>query len=129
MKDIDLILGPRVPKELLEKERKRFIKPTIFFILAAVLLLSSIFLPYWKLTLYAPQYPGGLYISTYINHVDGDVNEIDELNHYIGMRSMKDAAPLERSLSIIIIIAIAMLVIGAIYVHSPIAAFLAFPAI
>ncbi len=129
MKDIDMLLGPRIPKELLIKERKRFLKPAIFFGLAAILLLSSIFTPYWKLTLFAPQYPGGLYIQTYINHVDGDVQEIDQLNHYIGMRSMQDAAPLERSLSIIIIIAIVLLVIGSIYVHSPVAAFLAFPAI
>ncbi len=123
MKDLDLIVGPRVPEDLLKKERKRYLLPTILLGSAGLLLLISIFLPYWKLTLHAPQYPGGLSIKVYVNRVTGDVHEIDELNHYIGMRSMEDAAALERTLSIILIGVIVLLTIGAIYIHSP-----AFPA-
>ncbi|RMF59656.1 MAG: cytochrome C [Calditrichaeota bacterium] len=129
MKDLELIIGPRVPQELIKKERKRFMLPTIFLGGAGLLLLISIFFPYWTLTLHAPQYPKGLHIHTYINRVEGDVGEIDELNHYIGMRSMKDAAQLERSLSIIIILGIALLAIGAIYIHSPVALFFSIPAL
>ncbi|NIV03876.1 MAG: cytochrome C [Calditrichae bacterium] len=128
MKDLDLIVGPRVPQELLKRERKRFLLPTVFLGLAGLLLLVSIFFPYWRMTLHAPQYPGGLQIQLYVNHVTGDVEEIDGLNHYIGMRSMKDAAPLERSLSIVMIAVIVLLAIGAIYIHSPIALFFSFPA-
>lgn len=128
MKEMDLIVGPRIPVELLQKERKRFLMPNLLLGAAAVFLIISIFLPYWKMTLHAPQYPGGLHIQLYVNHVTGDVDEIDGLNHYIGMRSMKDAAPLERSLSIIIILGIVLLVLSAIYIHSPVAAFFSFPA-
>lgn len=85
MKDLNLIFGPRVPKELLIRERKRFILPTLMLGGAALLLLISIFLPYWQLTLLAPQYPEGLKMQAYVNHISGDVDEIDELNHYIGM--------------------------------------------
>lgn len=129
MKDLELILGPRIPKELLVKERKRFLMPTLLIGAAAFLLLISIFVPYWKLTLLAPQYPGGLKMETYVNRVAGDVDEIDELNHYIGMRSLKEAAELERSLSIIMIFALALLVVGSIYTHSPFALILTIPAI
>ena len=95
MKDWELIFGPRIPKGLLIKERKRFLLPTVILGAAAFLLLTSIFLPYWKLTLMAPQYPEGLKMEAYVNHISGDVDEIDGLNHYIGMRSLKEAAELE----------------------------------
>ncbi len=129
MKENELILGPRIPKELWKKERMRFLIPTILFIVAAFTLLISIFLPYWELTLLAPQYPGGLKASLYINKVSGDVQEIDILNHYIGMKPLGEAASLERSLSIFMIVGLFLLIIGAVYVHSPIALFLSIPAI
>jgi hypothetical protein len=129
MKENELILGPRIPKELWQKERKRFLIPTILMVTAAVLLLISIFLPYWKLTLFAPQYPGGLKAELYVNRVAGDIQELDILNHYIGMKSMKEAAPLERSLSIFLVAGVILLVVAAIYIHSPIALFLTIPAI
>lgn len=128
MKELEMVVGPRIPQDLLKQERKRFLLPTIFLGGAALLLLISVFLPYWSLTLHAPQYPGGLEVKLYVNHVTGDVDEIDGLNHYIGMRSLKEAAPLERTLSVIIIIGIALLSIAAIYIHSPVAAFFSFPA-
>ncbi|HXF82369.1 MAG TPA: cytochrome C [bacterium] len=67
---------------------------------AAALLGLSLGLPYWHLTLYAPQYPGGLRASVYLTHVGGDAAEIDILNHYIGMKSLSLAAPLERKLAV-----------------------------
>jgi hypothetical protein len=129
MKDWNLIFGPRIPKGLLVEEKKRFALPTLILGFAAILLLISIFLPYWELTLLAPQYPQGLKMEAYVNHVSGDVDEIDGLNHYIGMRSLKEAAELERSLSLIMISALILLVVGSIYTHSPFALFLTIPAI
>ena len=128
MKELEMVVGPRVPRDLLKQERKRFLLPTAFLGGAVLLLLISIFLPYWSLTLHAPQYPGGLKIQLYVNHVTGDVHEIDGLNHYIGMRSMEDAAAIERTLSIIMIVGIGLLAVAAIYVHSPMAVFFSFPA-
>jgi hypothetical protein len=129
MKENELILGPRVPKELWEKEKRRFMIPTIIMLAAAIILFISIFLPYWKLTLFAPQYPGGLKAQMYVNRLTGDIQEIDGLNHYIGMKPLGEAAVLERTLSVYIIIGLALLIIGTIYVHSPLALFLAIPAI
>ena len=128
MKELEMVVGPRVPQELLKQERKRFLLPTILLGGAVLLLLISIFLPYWSLTLQAPQYPGGLVINLYVNHVTGDIHEIDGLNHYIGMRSMEDAATIERTLSIFMIIGIGLLAVAAIYIHSPVAVFFSLPA-
>lgn len=129
MKEKDIILGPRIPVEEWKKQKKRFLIPTVLMLVAAALLLVSIFLPYWKLTLYAPQYPGGLKAVLYVNRSEGDVQEIDLLNHYIGMKHLDEAAPLERSLSIFMIAGLVLLCAAAIYVHSPIALFLTIPAI
>lgn len=124
-----LLLGPPIPSEILYREPKRFLIPTILLILAAALLLVSLFLPYWKLTLLAPQYPKGLRAQVYVNHLEGDVQEIDGLNHYIGMRPLGEAAPLERSLSVVMIVVLILLVITAVAVRSPWAAILSLPAI
>lgn len=129
MKENELFLGPRVPKELWDKEKKRFLIPTVIMLAAAIILFVSIFLPYWKITLFAPQYPGGLEASMYVNRLTGDIDEIDGLNHYIGMKPLGEAAVLERTLSVFIIIGLALLIIGTIFVHSPFALFLAIPAI
>ena len=129
MKENELIFGPRIPRELWEKERKRFLIPTIVLSAAAVLLFISIFFPYWKITLFAPQYPQGLAAIMSVNRLTGDVQEIDGLNHYIGMKPLGEAALLERTLSVFIIIGIALLIAGAAYVHSPFALFLCLPAV
>lgn len=129
MKENELIFGPRIPNELWKKERKRFLIPSIILVAAAVILFISIFFPYWKITLFAPQYPQGLEASMYVNRLSGDVDEIDGLNHYIGMKPLGEAAVLERTLSIFIVIGIALLIAGAVYVHSPVALFLCIPAV
>jgi len=126
---LDQVLGPRVDPELLAERRMRFLLPTLTLGLAGLLLVVSIFLPYWQMTLLAPQYPGGLRVEAYLNHLQGDVREIDGLNHYIGMRPLGEAAQLERSLSIAAVAVIALLVVAAIYIHNRWAALLALPAL
>ncbi len=81
-------------------DKRHYRIPNYLFVAAALLLLVSIFLPYWKMTLLAPQYPGGLHVMAYVNELTGDVAEIDGLNHYIGMRPLDEAAKLERSVSV-----------------------------
>src|SRR3990172_12431548 len=83
------VLGPRVPAQELQAHRGRYLIPTLLFIAAAALLVISVFLPYWQLTLHAPQYPQGLHVQSYLNRLDGDVKEINGLNHYIGMRPLR----------------------------------------
>ncbi|MBL8156669.1 MAG: cytochrome C [Anaerolineae bacterium] len=102
---------------------RRWLKwlPSLFFIVAAVLLLVSISQPYWGLVLQAPQYPGGLRLRVFVNNMTGDedpkldeVREIDGLNHYIGMKSLYEAAKFERSIAIpAVILMVALLVVAA----------------
>jgi copper chaperone NosL len=126
---IDRIVGPRAPADEVEARRVRYLLPTLFLVGAAVLIIVSIFLPYWSLVLHAPQYPQGLVVHAYLDRLEGDVQEIDGLNHYIGMRPLGEAAQLEKSISIFAIVALALLVLAAIFIHSPWSALLALPAI
>jgi hypothetical protein len=96
---------------------------------ARVLLIVSIFLPYWHMELEAPQYPNGLFLTAYVNHLTEDVKEIDSLNHYIGMRPLGEAASFERAASIWAVVAMFLLVEGAALIHSRWAVLLAIPAV
>lgn len=70
-----------------------------WFVLAAVALLATGFvLPLWRVDLVAPQYPEGLGMLIRVNGVEGlkenDLNSINGLNHYIGMKAIEpDAIP------------------------------------
>lgn len=57
----------------------------ISLIIAAGLLVSSIFFPWWGMKFYAPQYPEGLDIIVYPHTLAGDLDIVNGLNHYIGM--------------------------------------------
>ncbi|HKY60429.1 MAG TPA: hypothetical protein VJP59_05400 [Gemmatimonadota bacterium] len=61
----------------------------IALILVALALIPSLFLPVWKITLNAPQYPGGLNLMIYAQELRGDLDEINILNHYIGMAEIR----------------------------------------
>jgi len=54
--------------------------------LAAALMISAYFTPLWQISLWAPQYPEGLNMKIWIDHLSGDVNIINGVNHYIGMK-------------------------------------------
>jgi hypothetical protein len=129
MSIIQKIIGPRVPDGVDESVRKRYRIPTVLFLIAAVLLIISIFLPYWEMTLNAPQYPKGLHLTAYANRLLGDVAEIDGLNHYIGMRPLQEAAQFEKSVSVIGIGALALLMGAAVFVHTKWVVLLVLPAI
>lgn len=123
------IVGPRTPDGALSSDALRYLLPNVFLALAAFCLIVSIFQPYWRMKLLAPQYPGGLEVEVYVNQMTGDVEEIDGLNHYIGMRPLGEAAQLERSLSIYAISVLSLLIVAAIWVHTKYAALLALPAL
>jgi copper chaperone NosL len=66
--------------------------------LAALLLLVLYVAPLWRIELIAPQYPEGLGLRIWVNQITGikpnDLNSINGLNHYIGMRAIEpDAIP------------------------------------
>lgn len=60
-------------------------------------LYASVDQPYWEMKLHAAQYQQPLTVVAYPDHIEGDIEEIDLLNHYIGMRELGGAAQWERS--------------------------------
>ena len=69
----------------------------VMVLVGAVLLLPTFFLPLWNMTLYSNQFPDGLILQIYSSKLEGgktqdrdDLKEINSLNHYIGMRELKE---------------------------------------
>jgi len=54
-------------------------------------LIAVFFLPVWRIDLFAPQYPEGLTMYIWINNITGQVDIINGLNHYIGMKHISVA--------------------------------------
>lgn len=52
----------------------------------AIGMIGTLFFPFWKITLTAPQYPEGLEMYIHPHGVKGQVDLINGLNHYIGMK-------------------------------------------
>lgn len=106
-----------------------FLWPTAALMVAAFLLVTSTFLPYWQMILKAPQYPAGLRSTVYVNHLEGDNEEIDGLNHYLGMPSLDEGGKLERKTSIAAIAAMALLLLAATLIHDRRAVWFALPSL
>lgn len=62
----------------------------VLLIISAILLITSIFNPIWQIQLAAPQYPEGLCLQIFANKLAGDVDIINGLNHYIGMKTLHE---------------------------------------
>ncbi len=63
-------------------------------LLAAVVLIPVFFLPIlpiWIMKLWAPQYREGLQLTIYTNSIGGDLQSINTLNHYVGMKAISAA--------------------------------------
>ncbi|WP_312476204.1 hypothetical protein [Neobacillus sp.] len=67
------------------KSHKLSITSSLLITLSAILIVVSLFFPWWKMVFYAPQYPEGLNIIVYPNKLQGEIDIINGLNHYIGM--------------------------------------------
>lgn len=63
---------------------------SVSMLLGSILILGLFVFPMWNIRLGAPQYPEPLGIDIYINGLKGeaefDIQNIDGLNHYIGMK-------------------------------------------
>lgn len=60
----------------------------LLLFIAGVFLIISLFIPIWRIELDAPQYPEGLMLQIYANKLGGNVDIINGLNHYIGMKTL-----------------------------------------
>lgn len=86
--------------------------------LAGLFVAGAWFLPIWQATLRAPQYPGGLTMRAYGNKVTGDVGEIDNLNHYVGMRAFDPADVPEMGLwPLVLAVALLAVVVALVWRH------------
>jgi copper chaperone NosL len=54
----------------------------------AAIMLFVLSVPIWKIELTAPQYPEGLVLKIWANKLGGNVDVINGLNHYIGMKHL-----------------------------------------
>lgn len=67
-------------------------------------LICVFFLPAWRIDLFAPQYPEGLTMFIWINGLSGDIDIINGLNHYIGMKHISvDMFPEFKFLSYVVV--------------------------
>lgn len=72
--------------------------PRLIMILALLSLLLVFIFPLWQILLEAPQFPGGLQMYIWINKISGTdkyiLQNVNILNHYIGMKAIHpDAIP------------------------------------
>jgi copper chaperone NosL len=65
----------------------------ILVALASVIAVAAFLVPLWNIYLQAPQYPEGLGMRVWINQITGikpnDLDNINNLNHYIGMKRIE----------------------------------------
>lgn len=95
----------------------------LLIVLATLAILPSIFLPTWNITLNAPQYPDGLTVVIYPHTVGGELEEVNILNHYIGMKEITpDEFPEFRLIPFFILRFFAFAVLAALVARIPIAA-------
>ena len=57
-------------------------------VVCAMALVAVLFVPMWRIELTAPQYPEGLKLLIFSNKLAGNVDIINGLNHYIGMKTL-----------------------------------------
>ena len=87
---------------LLRREPRFLVKPLnlwsrLLLIVAAISIGAALFFPLWKMHLTAPQYSDGLELFMYAYKIEGGglngqhLFEINNLNHYIGMKQIHQA--------------------------------------
>jgi len=66
------------------------LKPWIrlLLIICGLALIPVLFVPMWRIDLVAPQYPEGLMLLIHPDKLAGNVDIINGLNHYIGMKTL-----------------------------------------
>jgi copper chaperone NosL len=68
--------------------KKISIPSRIIIAVTSLSIVTAFFFPLWRIDLFAPQYPEGLVLKIWLNNLTGDVDIINGLNHYIGMKKL-----------------------------------------
>ncbi len=109
------------PTQFLQGELSK--RSRILLVVLALAMIPALFLPVWRITLHAPQYPGGLTVDIYSNTVGGELAEVNGLNHYIGMAEIHpDEFPEFRLIPFFILRFLAFAGLAAMVARIPIAA-------
>lgn len=102
-------------------------------LIAAALLVVAFFLPLWHMTLLAPQYPQDLNLTAYGTKMVGDLQEINTLNHYAGVKQINPDDVVELALFPFLLFGLVAFLVVAAFVRqrlirwAAIAALWAFP--
>jgi nitrous oxidase accessory protein len=88
--------------------------------IAALLLAVAFVVPVWRISLIAPQYPEGLGMLIRVNTITGikpaDLDNINGLNHYIGMKTIvPDAIPVLDVMPVALGVLVAIGLLSALY--------------
>lgn len=88
----------------------------VVIIVCGLGLLAVLYFPIWQIDLMAPQYPEGLKLLIHADKLAGNVDIINGLNHYIGMKTLHadDFAEFKVLPGIIVFFAIAFVAVGII---------------
>lgn len=68
------------------------LRSRVLLAILVVPLVCAFAAPLWTMRLRAPQYPDGLHLRIFAHTVEGDVREVNMLNHYIGMHAIDRAS-------------------------------------
>jgi len=86
------------------------VNPKVYMLAGSILLLGMFLFPLWKITLLAPQYPEGIGMFIWVTKITGSepstLQNINILNHYIGMKPIEPDSIPELSFMKYIIIAL-----------------------
>ncbi|MCP8971013.1 hypothetical protein [Ectobacillus ponti] len=66
------------------------IQSSVFLVVAAGCIGASLYFPWWGMNFVAPQYPEGLDVIVYPTKMAGNIDIINGLNHYIGMKPFSE---------------------------------------
>lgn len=77
-------------------DRPLSLRARLVVFVGVVVLAAGAFLPLWRIQLIAPQYAEGLTLEIYAHSIEAgndgqDLEEINTLNHYIGMKPIHEA--------------------------------------
>ncbi|MGK9476930.1 hypothetical protein [Melioribacter sp. OK-6-Me] len=87
-------------------------KSQYILLISTLLLIATYYVPIWKIDLNAPQYPEGIGLRIWVDKITGlndfDLDNINKLNHYIGMKIIEpDSIPELKIMPFIIVFFIA----------------------
>lgn len=117
------------PRPARATQRARCWAPTVALTAAGLMLATSLFLPYWKMSMATPSHPAGLDLVSYLDHIEGPLETVLASAGRSTDARLRELSELERSLAVATATVICLLVVAATFVHNRWAALLSLPAL